>query len=47
MVSKDKPAPEQVGKRIDEQLQFIMSIRMEDWEVMKLAVNQEATKVTQ
>ena len=44
VVDRNKP-PQQPGKRIDEQLQFIMSITMGDWELMKAAVSDGSTKV--
>ncbi|KAG1669493.1 hypothetical protein FOA52_015660 [Chlamydomonas sp. UWO 241] len=36
-----KGAPEVKGKRPDEQLQFVMSISMADWELMKKIVRRE------
>lgn len=37
--------PEQTNKRPDEQLQFVLAITMEDWEMMKKVVKPEDTKM--
>ena len=41
-VSKNNPVPQQAGRRPDEQqLQFVSSFTMEDWEVMKKVVREQ------
>ena len=46
-VDKDlRPAPQQAGKRPDEQLQFVLAVTMEDWELMKRVVAPDQTKVS-
>ena len=41
-----RPAPQQAGKRPDEQLQFVLAVTMEDWELMKRVVSPDQTKVS-
>lgn len=46
LVDRTRPAPQQAGKRPDEQLQFVMAVTMEDWELMKRVVSPDQTKAS-